>query len=154
MPRAIERDVRGRGCSEVQSELRSGKATPLRAALANTRQSYSRQLNRPFLHIAHTLHTPTNSLLSPWGKRTGPADGLRAGVQSRLGSCTQRTNERAAAWLSRWILPMPHVIGPIIRENMTTWTKLEVHNITHCHQRPWITHTEETKSKPKLDSMC
>ena len=28
MPRAIERGVRGRRCSEVQSNLRSGKACP------------------------------------------------------------------------------------------------------------------------------
>ena len=39
-------------------------------------------------------YTPTNSLPLSMCMRTGPIDGLRAGVQNRLGSCPQRTNER------------------------------------------------------------
>jgi len=45
------------------------------------------------IHVSGCTHQPI-PLLSPRGKCTGPADGLRAGVQSRLGSCPKRTNER------------------------------------------------------------
>ena len=54
--------------------------------------SYSRLLIPPLLYVAHTLHTSTNSPPLSRGKRTGPADGLRPGVHSRVGTGPEGTN--------------------------------------------------------------
>jgi len=81
------------GCHCISASMASQTVSHvLTGRVSKYLTSYSRRLIPPLLHVAHTLHTPI-PLLSPRGKCTGPADGLRAGVQSRLGSCQKRTNE-------------------------------------------------------------
>jgi len=83
------------GCRCISASLASQTVShALRGRVSKYLTSYSRLLIPPLLHVAHTLHTSTNSPPLSRGKRTGPADGLRPGVQSRLGSCPKRTNER------------------------------------------------------------
>ena len=65
------------------------------ARLTNTRQAAHTYLPFLTLHVTHTLAYTNQFPSSLLGKRIGPSDGLRAGVQSRLDPVcyNERTNE-------------------------------------------------------------
>ena len=87
------------GCRCISASLASQTVDhALMGRVSKYLTSYSRLLIPPLLHVVHTLHTPTNSPPLSMGKCSGPADGLRAGVQSRLGSCRKERMTPGPPW--------------------------------------------------------
>jgi len=76
--------------SQTVSHALTGRYSKFLTSYAHAYLTYLSHTSRRRTHTAHTNQFPT----SLHGMRTGPIDGLCSGVQSRLGSCPQRTNKR------------------------------------------------------------
>jgi len=72
--------------------------------IISNNSSCSLLLNLPSPHVTNTHYTHLPIPLLSLGKRTGLLYGLSAGVQSRLDTCPQRTNERTTTELTIFLI--------------------------------------------------